>query len=329
MRLAIFAVSLPRGARTMLHPRYRINNANVMIPILVTGPGRSGTTLLMGVLASLPQVSVAELIPYEVKLLAYYATAYRTLTAPADHPRSMHPDRLRRDEVSVGFNPFNNSIFNSVFNERGIVDDFFENFVPEKIRRAFADIIVEYYSRLAKDQGKVAPRYFAEKSNDIAPWPRTFARAAFPSIKEVVLFRDPRDLYCSRKAFFRYDTVRAMAEVTHTCRTLADILDHGGTDLLAVSYESLILQPAQSLGMLSIFLDIPVRMLDPDAQRGLFTGHGTSGTPRASIGRWKVDMTKQEKSAAQEAWQEFLVRFGYDQEDGPSPETEPSDRKGK
>jgi hypothetical protein len=289
-----------------------------MIPILVTGPGRSGTTLLMAILATLPQVSVAELIPYEVKLLAYYAT--------------MHPDKLRRDEVSVGFNPFNNDIFNSVFKERSIVEDFFESYVPDKIGRTFADIIVEYYSRLAKDQGKVVPRYFAEKSNDIAPWPRTFARAAFPSIKEIVLFRDPRDLYCSRKAFFKYDTVRAMAEVTHTCRTLADILDHGGKDLLAVSYESLILQPAQSLDMLSIFLEIPVRMLDADTQRVLFAGHSTSGTPRASIGRWKADMTNEEKAAALEAWQEFLVRFGYDKEDGsgePSPETEPPDRKGK
>jgi hypothetical protein len=288
-----------------------------MIPILITGPGRSGTTLLMAILAQMPQVCVAELIPYEVKLLSYYATAYRTLTAPADHPRSMHPDRLRRDEFSVGFNPFNNTTYNSVFQDKGRAEDFFENFVPHEIRRTFAQLIREYYSRLAEDQGKITPFYFAEKSNDIAPWPRTFARAAFPHIKEVVLFRDPRDLYCSRKAFFRYDAERAMAEVTHTCHTLAEIIDQGCADLIAISYESLVQRPAECLRKLSLFLEVPVRALDSDMQRVLFKGHGTSGTPQASVGRWKADMTPQERAAGQKAWQDFLVRFGYDQDSGP------------
>ncbi len=298
-----------------------------MIPILVTGPGRSGTTLLMGTLARVPQVCVADLIPYEVKLLSYYATAYRTLTAPADHARSMNPDSLMRDQFSVGFNPFNNDTFNSVFRDKSRAEDFFKNFVQAEIRRSFANLIVEYYSRLADDQGKIAPFYFAEKSNDIAPWPRQFARVAFPRIKELVLFRDPRDLYCSRKAFFRYDAERALAEVTHTYRTLADILDEGGADLLAISYESLILRPIDSLRKLSIFLGIPVRALDADEQRALFSGHGTSGTPNASIGRWKTDMTPHEKAVCQEAWVEFLPQFGYDQ-DGVSEAEPPGQERG-
>jgi hypothetical protein len=299
-----------------------------MIPILITAAGRSGTTLLMASLAQLPQVCVAELIPYEVKLLSYYATAHRTLITPADHARSMHPDRLRKDEFSVGFNPFNNDIYKSVFNEKSPVEDFFGNFVPAEITRAFAAIIIEYYSRLGRDQGKAAPLYFAEKSNDIAPWPRSFARAAFPRIKEIVLYRDPRDLYCSRRAFFHYDAERALAEVMNTCRTLADILDHGGGDLLAVSYEDLVTRPAETVRNLSAFLAIPVRVLDEDAQRSLFKGHGTSGTPRASIGRWKTELGAKEGADLQAACQPFLEAFGYELEEPAIASAEPQAHPG-
>jgi hypothetical protein len=293
-----------------------------MIPILVTGPGRSGTTLLMGILAHLPQVCVAELIPYETKLLSYYATAYHTLTQPADPVRSMHPDLLRKDGFSVGFNPFNDAIYNSVFHDKTRAKDFFGNFVPMEIQPIFAKIIDEYYQRLSIDQGKLAPIYFAEKSNDIDPWPRTFARQSFPHIKELVLYRDPRDLYCSRKAFFRYDPKRAMQEVTFTCHTLIEILDQGGKDLLAISYENLVLQLSYVLHQLSVFLEIPVSALEPDVQNALFHGHGTSGSPMASIGRWATDMTLEEQAAGHEAWHEFLPQLGYDQDNssvGPRP----------
>jgi hypothetical protein len=301
-----------------------------MTPILITGPGRSGSTLLMAILAQMPQVCVAELIPYEVKLLSYLATAYRTLTAPADHPRSMHPDRLRRDEFSVGFNPFSTTMYNSVFRDKGQVENFFGTFVTQELSRTFANLITEYYSRLAKDQGKIAPLYFAEKSDDISSWPRTFAREAFPLIKEVVLFRDPRDLYCSRKAFFRYDAERAMAEVTYTCHTLVEILEQGGAGLLGVSYESLVQRPTECLRALSVFLGIHVRPLDSGMQRVLFKGHGTSETPQASVGRWQFEMTTHEKAAGQKAWQDFLMRFGYDQDrgsDAPAAVAEPPDQQ--
>jgi len=283
-----------------------------MIPILVTGPGRSGTTLLMGILARLPQICVAELIPYEVKMLSYYATAYRTLTFPADPGRSMHPDRLRRDGYSVGFNPFNDGRYNSVFQDKSRVEEFFSKVVPAELGRTFSRLVEEYYERLAADQGKAAPFYFAEKSNDIDPWPRTFARFAFPHVKEVVLYRDPRDLYCSRKAFFRYDATRALEEVTFTLRTLNEILDSAGRDLLAISYEDLVLHSADSLRRLSVFLDIPVRALSMESQRSLFRGHGTSGSPEASIGRWKADMPPEEQAVAEKAWAEFLPRFGHE-----------------
>jgi hypothetical protein len=78
-------------------------NSSAMAPILVTAPGRSGTTYLMSCLAASPQIVVAELVPYEVRLMSYYAAAFSVLTAPADPERSTHPDRLEGDGFHIGF----------------------------------------------------------------------------------------------------------------------------------------------------------------------------------------------------------------------------------
>ena len=40
---------------------------------MVTAPGRSGTTLLMGLLAKSPAIVAAELVPYELRLISYYS----------------------------------------------------------------------------------------------------------------------------------------------------------------------------------------------------------------------------------------------------------------
>ncbi len=282
-----------------------------MIPIIVTAAGRSGTTLLMGILAQTPQVCVAEIVPYELRLIAYFATAYRTLTAPADKALSMHPDRLERDNYSVGFNPFNDQIYHSVFREPERAAEFFGTYIPRSISQAFREIITEYYTRLSADQGQASPFFFAEKNNNLARDPRDFARLAFPQVKEIVVYRDPRDLFCSHKSYFRSDSKRALMDVTSACHGVIAILEEAGSDLLALSYENLLRRPVETLRGLSEFLGFSVLPLNAAAQKAVFQQHGTSTSPLASIGRWKKDMTEEEQAAGKAAWNEFLTRFDY------------------
>jgi hypothetical protein len=93
----------------------RAPRADSLTPILVTAPGRSGTTLLMGLLARAPEIVAAELVPYEVRLISYHAAAFQVLTASADLEHSTHPDRLEGDGFHVGFNPFHSPQYAQAF----------------------------------------------------------------------------------------------------------------------------------------------------------------------------------------------------------------------
>ena len=75
-------------------------------PILVTAPGRAGSTLLMQKLAAHPLVSVANLYPFETELLKYYSHAFGILTAPGDHERSGKPESFVDNHRFLGANPY-------------------------------------------------------------------------------------------------------------------------------------------------------------------------------------------------------------------------------
>jgi hypothetical protein len=43
----------------------------------------------------------------------------------------------------------------------------------------------------------------------------------------------------------------------------------------------------------------------------MFKVHGTSGSPQASIGRWKSDLPSELRESCSSKWQEFLQEFNY------------------
>ncbi len=159
----------------------------------------------MSRLAASDQVALADISPFEVRMLAYYATVFRVLTAPGDLERSTHPDRLQGDGFFVGFNPFGNAIYRNAFTTPERFEDFFRAFVPGELKAFVRNAVEEFYLRLRDENGKPEARFFAEKANNLDVQSRAFAREAFPDLKEIVLVRDPRDLYCSQRAYFHSD----------------------------------------------------------------------------------------------------------------------------
>ena len=55
-----------------------------MQPIMVTSPGRSGSTLLMRMLAEHPDIIVQERFPYETHVFSYWMHFIQVLAAPVD-----------------------------------------------------------------------------------------------------------------------------------------------------------------------------------------------------------------------------------------------------
>jgi hypothetical protein len=60
--------------------------------------GRSGSTLLMHLLARNPLILVADKRPFEVELLTDYSYLFRSMIADGDHERSLRPDRITDTE---------------------------------------------------------------------------------------------------------------------------------------------------------------------------------------------------------------------------------------
>jgi hypothetical protein len=286
--------------------------STALAPVLVTGLARSGTTLLMRRLAGFPEICLAELAPFEVRLLSYYTTAHRILTAPGDFDASTHPDRLEGDGFFVGFNPFHSEHYQPAFREARLHRELFGGFAGARVQDAFRDIIREYYARLAAEQGKPAARYFAEKGNNLDERTRHFTRQAFPETREIVLFRDPRDQLCSYRSWFRLSHEAAFAMISDGCASLLRIREERAASVLLLRYEDLIAEPAASQASLAGFLGLPARGgADMDAERMMFGDHATSASPADSVGRWRTELTDEEIDQCDRAWSASLAAFGY------------------
>ena len=252
-------------------------------PILVTASGRSGTTILMKHLLDSPSILVADKYPYEMKILTYYATAFDILTKSGNHIGSPDLGEMFSKVAPLGPNPFNHYEY--------------ERVTPNN-----------------KEQtGQQSCVYFAEKA-DILHSTRAFTRMAFGGTKEIVLLRDPRDLFCSYRSFWQTPmdvAISALKAVTNSL--LALVNDSEKNNMIFIKYEDLVLQKEAVLQRLSEFLNLDTVMrTDPEEERKLFQKHGSSEDASASVGRWRRDMSSEQLSMFATPFDSFFRAFDYE-----------------
>ncbi len=303
---------IPNGERIL--KRVAIAQARLLQPILVTAPGRAGSTILMQRLAAHPSVSVAALYPFEVELLKYYGHAFGILTSTGDHERSGKPEDFVTNQRFVGANPYNVSAFSKLFNDPAKFDALYESVVPRELSGAFRSIINSFYVSLAEDQEKENSVYFAEKCQ-LAGMARWLARQLYSGSREIVMVRDVRDTICSYKSFWSHSTTEAVRLLKLSCDALIAIRNEQRPDVAFVSYEEMVTQEAATLQRIAAFLGIPdfvVADADSDAEKDLFKKHGTSKSPGDSIGRWKREMSVEEIRTCTRDFASYLNVFGYE-----------------
>ncbi len=299
----------PKRARRAVPPPAPVTG---LAPILVTAPGRSGTTLLMGLLAKSPAIVAAELVPYELRLLSYYSAAFSVLTAPADLEKSTHPDRLEGDGFHIGFNPFHAPQYMPAFRDRAPLLAYFQTYAPARTLDFARDMIGEYYTRLAADKAKPGARYFAEKGNNLHAPTRAFTRRLFPQMRELVIVRDPRDVLCSHMAYFASPPEKAFSQLTHASRQLLAIRAEAQPDTHILKYEDMVAGDPACFAALSTFLGTPVEPETGARPGEVFRRHGTSISPEASVGRWRTNLGDALSARCAQEWGGFLAAFGYD-----------------
>lgn len=304
-------VSAEAPAAPAVHGAAAGQNVSLLTPILVTAPGRSGTTLLMRLLARSPAIVAAELVPYELRQLSYYSVAFNVLTQGADLEQSTHPDRLEGDGFHIGFNPFHSQQYARAFRAEAPLRDFYDQYVPDRLAVCMRDLVQTFYQRLAQDKTKLNARYFAEKGNNLHRPTRDFTRRLFGRVRELVILRDPRDVLCSHVAYFSSPPEKAYAQLTHAARQLLAIRGEQRDDIHFLKYEDMVRGDAACFAALSAFLETDIRADEGDEGQDVFARHGTSVSPAASIGRWRVHLSREQRDRCADEWQRFLNTFGY------------------
>ena len=244
--------------------------------------------------------------------MSYWSTVVRTLAGAADYERSMHPDRLEGDGFKVGANPFSHPDYVDVFRTRELESEYFQTYVPEQLGDLARKVIGEYYLRIKEDRQKPDAIFFAEKTNNLDRPTRICARALFPNLKEVVLIRDPRDLLCSHMSYFGSKPDVAIQEINQSSCELMRIKREEPNRTLFIRYEDVILDAEPTLARLACYLGIgPLHLPNDTQENSVFRVHGTSASPQASVGRWRSELTSDQKDLCMTNWSEFLISFGY------------------
>jgi hypothetical protein len=315
-------VALIGGERHPLETGY----APRLRPLLVNSFGRTGTTLLMRMLAAHPAVVVYARPPYEARGGKYWMHVLKTLAAPTDAGKRVGaPLEFHLEPFAAGGNPF----FTGEFAAWPEVEVWSGSTYVESLAAFCQRSIDGWYLATAAAQGQAtAPLvYFAEKHFPDA-YPRLL-RDLYPGARELFLVRDFRDMVASMRAYnARLGTGDFGRDRAGSDEGWLDYLHQNFLVLRAawrdrgepgslVRYEDLVRDPATTLPPLltSLGLDATpatVATLIAAADAPELRGHGTSGSPESSIGRWRADLPAALRTAVEETFAGLLRDFGYE-----------------
>jgi sulfotransferase family protein len=293
-------------------------------PLLVTSLGRTGTTLLMSLLAAHPAVVAHRAYPFETFPARYWLHLLRVLAEPADYTNSSHPSNFTEDIWRVGYNPFHSA----PATHAPELADFFGRSGVERLARFCQESIDDFYRATAILQEQPDAVLFAEKFQPDA-LPR-LAWDLYPEMKEIVLVRDFRDLICSVFAFnekrgtvdFGRDGFDSDADyvryVGRRARQLLDAANSRRDRAEVVRYEELATDPAGALARLLPYLGVDE---DPAIVETMVRGafdqpgmdqHRTSSSVDGSIGRWKTELPRALHHVVAESLDPVLAELGYE-----------------
>lgn len=296
-------------------------------PLLVLGMGRSGTSRLMALLATSPDLLVPGRHPFEVGVANYLWHAAHVLSAPADHAGSMGPDAFASElPNAVGFNPYRHYDW-----EPGIESEPTVRWMEDELPVACIDFCKRQVDAFADSflaAHPARPRYIAQK---MAMSPaRYFVSNVYRGAREIFLVRDFRDVWLSARSFNRMrgtqsfgrdrfsDDLEWLRGLGHSSRELR--LAHQAAEphrSQLIHYEELVADSDTVLRRICRWLGTDATGEASGAAGEPANAHRTTPSDDASTGRWRLEMTTEEKCIAASVFAEDLAYFGYPIEEAP------------
>lgn len=278
-----------------------------MLPVigLRLAEGRSGSTLLIQLLATSDEIVFDSRYPAEYRFVSYFARMASMMSEPFDEARH------------VGVTPF-------FFGERpqwGPVP--FATEVVD-ISRLSGPILRHLWQAWTEEARRSAPhaKLYAEK---LAVSVSTIAEAGIP-VRVIDLVRDPRDVLPSIRAFtaggidgfgrrsgvdegeyLEIFIERYVAAITEMAAPTPR-----GVERIEVRYEDLVLNLGSEATRLGKWAGV---VLDPsavEANRDSYEHHMTSQTAARSVGRWRRDLTPREADVIAERLADHMRPYGYE-----------------
>jgi hypothetical protein len=289
-------------------------------PLMINTVGRSGSTLLVALLSSHPDVVAFSPFIKDARVSTYWASVLQDLAEPSSYLSAFDPPDLERAHWWL----------DGEGAELGDpeVEHWLGNEGVDLLAGNCRAQIEAFYSQLAGEDGA---RFFVEKYLPHQVVPDLLAEV-YPGAREIILVRDFRDQLCSVIAFnrkrgwsdFGYTEGGDDAEYVRNMMrpslvTLAERLRSGPTSPRLIRYEDLVLDPEPTLGELfeHLGLSSDAELVSDTVRRAQESTaemhhHRTTSDPAASIGRWHEDLPEEVAAICSEELGDLLLEFGYE-----------------
>jgi hypothetical protein len=300
--------------------RLPASTADEIQPLMVNTIGRSGSTLMVTLLSSHPDVVAFSPFIKDARVSTYWVNVLQDLAEPSSYLAPFDPPDLDSPHWWLG----------SGGGKLGApeIEYWLGGEGVESLAGLCRGQIEAFYRRLA---GERRPQYFVEKylPHQVAP---DVLAEIYPRAREVILVRDFRDILCSVIAFNRKrgwdafgrseggdDAEYVRTSMRQSVAVLAARLQAEAARPRLVRYEDLVLDAEPTLT--ELFADLGLTN-DPEVVRATIQRaeedtaamhhHRTTSDPAASIGRWRHDLPEEIAAVCNEELGPWLSEFGYE-----------------
>jgi hypothetical protein len=294
-------------------------------PVMLTTIGRSGSKWLAWLLSCHPSIVAFQPLVFEPRVTTYWATVFRSLTAPKSYLRQIHTERWDESRWWLG----DGAAGLPAPVELGMADWLGTDSV-RSLAAHCQEQVEAFYLEVARRAGKPQALCFTEKCL-LDPVLLDLTAEIFPGAREVILVRDFRDRLSSVFAWneqrgdhgFGHEAEMSQAEylaerVRADAAGLLSRWRRKGDAVHLVRYEDLILEPEATLGALLEFLGLEANsgmvkatLEAANQPNELLDTHRTVSDPSQTIGRWRRDLPAELAGECNELLAPLLREFGY------------------